>query len=183
MLFDILFAHRWDNDTVSDESRQLVENIRHGFFGVGIGKEKKYGIPLASIHTMGSPIALFNLINIGSESSFDFTPKLREFLEALQTETTKPLPWKNYAHPGDPIAYPLEGIISSLLSKPYEKLVPDKKLVDIEDVMSSTFWPGNLAGILPVINGGKAHGSYWTDAEVAKKIGEVIRSTQNEIIE
>ena len=111
VLFDILFAHRWDNDTVSDKSRQLVENIRHGFFGVGIGEEKEYGIPLASIHTMGSPIALFNLINISSESSFDFTPKLREFLEKLQTKTTKPLPWKNYAHPGDPIAYPLEGII------------------------------------------------------------------------
>lgn len=175
VLFDILFASRWDNNTVDDESRQLVENIRRGFFGVGIGEEKKYGIPLASIHTMGSPIALFNLINIGRQSSFDFTPKLKEFLEALQIQTKKPLPWKNYAHPGDPIAYPLESIIPTLLSN------PDEDLVDIEDIMSPTSWLGNLAGqsILPVINGGTAHGSYWTERKVAKKIGEVIRSTQN----
>ncbi|WP_271253978.1 hypothetical protein [Pseudanabaena sp. Chao 1811] len=175
VLFDILFASRWDNDIAEKNSRQLVENIRRGFFGVGTGEEKNYGIPLASIHTMGSPIALFNLINIGSQSSFDFTPKLKEFLEALQTKTNKPLPWKNYAHPGDPIAYPLESIIPKLL------LDPKENLVDIEDIMSPTSWLGNLAGqsILPIINGGTAHGSYWTETKVAKKIGEVIRSTQN----
>ncbi|OYQ64422.1 hypothetical protein B9G53_12010 [Pseudanabaena sp. SR411] len=174
VLFDILFASRWDNNTVDDQSRQLVENIRRGFFGVGAGEEKSYGIPLASIHTMGSPIALFNLINIGRQSSFDFTPKLKEFLEALHSTTNKPLPWKNYAHPGDPIAYPLESIIPTLLSN------LDENLVDIEDIMSPTSWLGNLAGqsILPVINGGTAHGSYWTERKVAKKIGEVIRSTQ-----
>jgi len=169
ILFDVLFASRWNEDVVDIDSRTLVENIRHGFFGVGIGEEKEYGIPLASIHTMGSPIALFNLINISRGRSFDFTPKLKEFLETLQERTKKPLPWKNYVHPGDPIAYPLEGIMPSLLSDPNEILV------DIEDIMSPTSWLGNLArqSILPVINGGTAHGSYWTERKVAKRIGEV----------
>jgi hypothetical protein len=175
VLFDILFASRWDNDIAEKNSRQLVENIRRGFFGVGIGVEKDYGIPLASIHTMGSPIALFSLINIGGQSSFDFTPKLKEFLEALQKKTNKPLPWKNYAHPGDPIAYPLERIVPIVLSDLKEDLV------DIEDIITPTNWFGNWLGksILPVINGGKAHGSYWTERKVAQTIGSVIRSTQS----
>ena len=54
-------------------------------------------------------------------------------------------------------------------------------LVDIEDIITPTNWFGNWLGksILPVINGGKAHGSYWTERKVAQTIGSVIRSTQS----
>ena len=92
VLFDILFASRWEDLSVSEETRQLIEKIRRGFFGAGTGEEEKsYGIPLASIHTMGSPIALFNLININGSNSFDLSPKFKEFLEALQKKMKKPL--------------------------------------------------------------------------------------------
>jgi len=172
VLFDILFATRWEDPDLFPATRELVENIRRGFFGVGSATEKNYGIPLGSIHTMGSPIALFNLINVGGPVSFDLTPKLQEFLEALQTKMQKPLAWKNYAHPGDPIAYPLEGVMPLLLDKA-------QKLVDIEDIMSPSGLIGGLFGqtIFPILNGGKAHGSYWTEPKVAQAIGKVIQST------
>jgi hypothetical protein len=174
VLFDILFASRWENLSVSEETRQLIEKIRRGFFGAGTGEEEKsYGIPLASIHTMGSPIALFNLININGSNSFDLSPKFKEFLEALQKKMKKPLVWRNYAHPGDPIAYPLEGVIPILLGG-------GRECVDVQDIMSPSSWIEGLFGqsILPVINGGKAHGSYWTEPKVAQMIGEIIQSTQ-----
>jgi hypothetical protein len=174
VLFDILFATRWEDPDLPEETRQQIENVRRGFFGVGTATEKQYGIPLASIHTMGSPIALFNLVNINGPSSFNLSPKLKEFLEALQARTLKVLPWRNYAHPGDPIAYPLEGVIPLLLGQ-------ERSLVNIEDIMSPTSWLGGLfsQNILSIVNGGKAHGSYWTEPKVAQAIGKVIRTTQN----
>lgn len=176
VLFDILFASRWQDPDLPEEPRTLIENIRRGFFGVGTDVEKGYGIPLASIHTMGSPIALFNLVNINGPSSFDLTPKLKEFLEALQNKMKKPLPWKNYAHPGDPIAYPLEGVLPLFL-----ELESAQNLVNIEDIMSPSGWMGKVfsQSTLSIINGGKAHGSYWTEQKVAQAIGNVIRSTYN----
>lgn len=179
ILFDVLFASRWEDPSplVSEETRKLVDNLRRGFFGIGSSaEERNCGIPLASIHTMGSPIALFNLINIQGGNSFNLTPKLKEFLEALQKKTGKPLPWNNYAHPGDPIAYPLEGLILLFLD-----LEEPQSLVNVEDIMSPTSWIGGAFGqtILPIINGGKAHGSYWKERKVAQQIGKVIQSTQN----
>ena len=81
--------------------------------------------------------------------------------------------WRNYAHPGDPIAYPLEGVIPILLGG-------GRECVDVQDIMSPSSWIEGLFGqsILPVINGGKAHGSYWTEPKVAQMIGEIIQSTQ-----
>ncbi len=174
VLFDILFSSRWEEDAVTPQIRQLIENMRRGFFGVGTDSEKEFGIPLASIHTMGSPIALFNLINIQGGNSFNLTPKLKEFLEKLQEKLKKPLPWKNYAHPGDPIAYPLKGVIPLFLD-----LDKTQNIVSVEDVMSPTSWIGGLFGksILQIIKGGEAHGSYWTERKVAQMIGNVIQST------
>ena len=177
VLFDILFASRWEEDVVPIETCQLIENIRRGFFGVGTDLEKEYGIPLASIHTMGSPISLFNLINIQGGNSFNLTPKLKELLEKLQQKMQKPLPWKNYAHPGDPIAYPLKEVIPLFLNLP-----KTQNLVDVEDIMSPSSWLGGLFGqnILSIINGGKAHASYWKEPKVAQMIGKVIRETQKD---
>ncbi|WP_019501673.1 hypothetical protein [Pseudanabaena sp. PCC 6802] len=178
IFFDILFASRWEDPEplVSKDTRNQIEHIRRGFFGIGGSEEEKgYGIPLASIHTMGSPIALFNLVNIQGARSFNFTPKLKELLAALKDRLGKPLLWKNYAHPGDPIAYPLEGLIPLFFAKTQD-------LVQVEDVMSPTSWIGQAFGqsILSIVNGGTAHGSYWTERKVAQMIGNVIRSTQNQ---
>jgi hypothetical protein len=42
--------------------------------------------------------------------------------------------------------------------------------------MSPSSWIGELfvQSILPVIKGGKTHGSYWTEHKVAQMIGKVI---------
>ncbi len=173
ILFDILFAPRWD-DAEPIEIRELVKNVRRAIFGIGENEvERNQGIPLASIHTMGSPIALFNLVNIQEGKAFNLTPKLKEFLESLHQKMKKPLPWRNYAHAGDPIAYPLEGMMPLFLDQA-------RNLVDIKDVMSPT-GIGRLFGqtILPIINGGNAHGSYWKETKVAQQIGDIIGQTQN----
>jgi hypothetical protein len=178
ILFDILFAPRWD-DVDSIDTRELVKNIRRAIFGIGENEvERNQGIPLASIHTMGSPIALFNLVNIQEGKAFNLTPKLKEFLEALHQKMRKPLPWRNYAHAGDPIAYPLEGMMPLFLDQA-------RNLVDIKDVMSPTgigrvFGQTNIPiiNLLPIVSGGNAHGSYWKERGVAKKIGEIIASSR-----
>jgi hypothetical protein len=179
VLFDILFATRWEDPGLHEDACELAAKIRRGFFGVGTGEqEKNYGIPLASIHTMGSPIALFNLINVDG-SSFDLTPKLEEFLRKLQEKLNRPLLWNNYIHPGDPIAYPLEGVMPLFL-KPEAQ-----PFVKVTDIMSSGGgiggWLGKsnlpLISMLPLLGGGKAHGSYWTEDKVAQAVGRAIQAT------
>ncbi|UBF26690.1 hypothetical protein K9N68_01405 [Kovacikia minuta CCNUW1] len=170
ILFDVLFAPRWEANDVDLEIRQTVENIRTGFFGLGTADNKSYGIPLGSIHTMGSPISLFSLINLNDGHSFNLTPKLKELLESIYKPTGKPLPWRNYAHPGDPIAYPLEGVMPLLLRESSNK-------VEIEDIISLTnpLMQPFSQSLLPLLSGGEAHGSYWKSKEVAKTIAEVIQ--------
>lgn len=172
ILFDILFAPRWEAEDLPTETRQNMQNIRAGFFGLGSASERKFGIPIASIHTMGSPIALFNLINLNRGNNFDLTANLQLMLKSLYSEKGKPLPWRNYAHPGDPIAYPLEGIMPLFLQEQSDK-------VQTRDIMTaSNFLMQPLSqSLLPLVNGGKAHGSYWTSQKVADTIAQVISST------
>ncbi len=172
ILFDILFAPRWDAAEVEPATRQNIDNIRAGFFGLGFQENQQFGIPVASIHTMGSPISLFSLINAAGGRSFNLTPKLKELLESLYGRRDgKPLPWRNYAHPGDPIAYPLAGVLPILLEGA-------QNTVQIEDIVI----PGNCLmqlfsqTLLPLINGGDAHGSYWKSKEVATAIAQAIQT-------
>ncbi|PZV16383.1 MAG: hypothetical protein DCF22_05330 [Leptolyngbya sp.] len=173
ILFDILFAPRWEAAEVELETRQNIENIRTGFFGLGFQENQQFGIPVASIHTMGSPISLFSLINAAGGRSFNLTPKLKELLESLYTQRQgKPLPWRNYAHPGDPIAYPLAGLLPILLEGA-------KDTVQTEDiVISANFLMKPFSQtMLPLINGGDAHGSYWKSKEVATAIAQTIQTS------
>ncbi|MEX0268092.1 hypothetical protein AB3R30_03015 [Leptolyngbyaceae cyanobacterium UHCC 1019] len=172
ILFDILFAPRWEATEVEPETRQNIENIRTGFFGLGFQENQDFGIPVASIHTMGSPISLFSLINAAGGRSFNLTPKLKELLESIYAQRrNKPLPWRNYAHPGDPIAYPLAGLLPILLESA-------QNTVQIEDIVIPTNFlmkPFNQT-MLPLINGGDAHGSYWKSKEVATAIAQAIQT-------
>ncbi|WP_310429208.1 hypothetical protein [Chamaesiphon sp. VAR_48_metabat_135_sub] len=172
ILFDIMFADRWEDASLTSDIREAVDNLRSSFFGIGKPEIKDFGIPIASIHTMGSPISLFNLLNASGAKSFNLTPKLKEFLSSLYEKTGKPLPWFNYTHPGDPIAYPLKGVMDLSLDE-------SNQFVEIEDVMT----PANSwlqfanQSILSIIQGGEAHASYWTSSLVSKTIARVIRST------
>jgi hypothetical protein len=177
ILFDILFAARWEDDRldqIDPTIRQSIQNIRSALFGLPPSPQN--GVPISSIHTMGSPIALFNLVNVNGASSHDLTPKLKDFLKNLHDlRGNKPVIWRNYAHPGDPVAYPLEGIMPTLLDESIE-------YVDIDDVMTgqNSFLTRLLQPfsqtILPLLFGGDFHGSYWTSDQVAKSIGQVIQS-------
>ncbi len=178
ILFDILFAARWEDEKLDEAVLTSVQRIRNLLFGIPLDAKTPIpdgnvykGLPVASIHTMGSPIALFSLISVTGESTHDLTPKLKELLENLYNNSRqKPLPWCNYAHPGDPLAYPLEGVMPLLLDE-------NTALVGIRDIITEK---GNFLvkpfsqTLAPLLSGGDAHNSYWKNATVAKAIGDVI---------
>jgi hypothetical protein len=176
IFFDILFAGRWedprlDQDASSRGIRQTVAQIRDALFG--LGAHPNAGLPIASIHTLGSPIALFSLLSVTGESSHDLTPSFREFLRRLfNLRQNKDLIWCNFIHPGDPIAYPLNGVMPMLLRD-------SQRYVRVRDVLTQR---GNVWNtpfqqtLVPLLKGGEAHGSYWKSELVAKTIGEVMQS-------
>lgn len=176
ILFDVLFAARWDDPNIP--AFDSVQTIRQSIFGVK--PERERGIRLASIHTMGSPIALFNLINLvadktGTESTHDITSGLESLLEELfQARRQKPLPWRNLLHPGDPVAWPLANIMPDLVDQ-------QKKYLDIEDVVTHNsdlsdilMLPFNQTPVSLLVNGGDAHGSYWKSKDVVNTITKAI---------
>jgi hypothetical protein len=175
ILFDILFAARWEDPSLDVEIRRTISEVRGVLFG--LRPSPTNGIPLASIHTMGSPLALFSLLNISGNvngaSTHDLTPQLTGLLGNLYDLRKKPLPWRNFAHPGDPIAYPLEGVLPKILDG-------SDRFVETQDVMIDQ---GNMFNLpfsqqlIPLLWGGEAHNSYWNNATTAKTISEVIRST------
>ena len=180
ILFDILFAGRWDDpaldETPSTEGiRKIVFDIRNALFG--LGDNPGSGVPIASIHTMGSPISLFSLLSVTDVgqggSSHDLSPTLKDLLERLYNLKKKQLPWRNFAHPGDPIAYPLEGVMPLLLDE-------NVKYVDIADLITDK---GNIFNkpfqqrLIPILWGGEAHGSYWENQLVSGAIADIIRQS------
>lgn len=188
ILFDVLFAARWDNPDLP--AYESVQKIRQGIFGVK--PEPRHGIRLSSIHTMGSPIAFFNLINIISGedqargereltqeqakriATHDITPQLEALLEQLYNERgQKTLPWRNFIHPGDPVAYPLATIMPDLVDG-------KRQFLDIQDLVTSNADLSDFLvqpisrSFLALLHGGDAHGSYWESRDVVKAITQVI---------
>jgi hypothetical protein len=175
ILFDLLFADRWEKEEIA--GYQTVQNFRKIFFG--LQPNAMQGIRLASIHTMGSPIALFSLLTLSGPSSRDFTPKLKELLDNLhKVMGGKKLPWQNFAHPGDPVAWPLASLMPTLVAE-------SSNYVNIQDVIThkrgfSDYLLQPLSQtILALVHGGDAHGSYWKSDEVAQKIAQTIQSSAN----
>ena len=176
ILFDILFAGRWDFPTVPGSDR--VRTIRQRIFGVA--PERERGIRLASIHTLGSPIALFNLIDLvpdatGLGSTYDITQNLQELLQTLYRERgQQPLPWYNFIHPSDPFAWTLKEVMQEVVGNGF---------VEIEDVVTKDtdltdllMLPFRQTPISLLINGGDAHGSYWRCRDVVQKMSSAIAS-------
>ncbi|MBE9171488.1 hypothetical protein IQ238_29725 [Pleurocapsales cyanobacterium LEGE 06147] len=176
ILFDLLFAGRWedpqlDRDESTNDIREMVKEIRQTFFG--LGNNPSFGLPLASIHTMGSPIALFSLLSINSESTHDLTPQMKTFLRSLYELRQQKLTWRNFAHPGDPIAYPLEGVIPMLLDEAAQFAEIQDVIIDSGNIFLRPF----QQRLLPLIWGGEAHGSYWENKLVAQTIGQGISTS------
>ena len=181
ILFDLLFAGRW-NDPHAPGHKDVMA-IRDAIFGLsGNDENPLQGMPLASLHTMGSPVAIFSLTNVSSDvsdseiladtnpSSHDITPRLKELLESLyKVRGNTKLPWRNYVHPGDPIAYPLKELMSSLVDR-------DEKYIDFQDLFTHEprlfdFLAQPLSQTtLALLQGGEAHGSYWQSDKVVEEI-------------
>lgn len=174
ILFDILFAARWEDPKLDVSTRDRVEMIRRTLFGLPPNPEQ--GIPLASIHTMGSPIALFSLLNVTGRSSHDLTPKLKELLGSLHSLEKHPLAWKNYVHPGDPIAYPLEGVLPQLLDESADFVRIEDLICYKKDVMNWLTKPFRQT-LLPMLGGGDAHQYYFESDLVARTIARVIEAS------
>ncbi len=182
ILLDILFAKRWSNQdfkAVDPKTWENVQQIRDALFG--LGKSPGTGLKLGSIHTMGSPIALFNLMNTGELNSHDIAPDLRSFLQTLQLGTGKALPWNNYLHPADPIAYPLEGITAQFFNSGFTPESGEQS-VKVRDILVKTnAWSEKIMAIskstfVSILYGGTAHNSYWKLPEIPIGIIDTIKS-------
>ena len=178
ILFDILFAGRWDLPHVPGSDR--VRTIRQRIFGVE--PERERGIRLASIHTLGSPIALFNLIDLvpdatGLGSTYDITQNLQKLLQTLYRERGhRSLPWYNFIHPSDPFAWTLKEVMEEVVGSSF---------VEIEDIVTKDrdlsdllMIPFRQTPVSLLINGGDAHASYWRCRDVVQKMSKAIASNR-----
>ena len=183
ILFDALFASRWESEDMPGYN--CVKELNNALCGAGTEPEE--GIQVASIHTMGSPIPLFSLLDIDNrqqeneagqyKNTHEIGPKLQLFLQHLaQSRGGKRLPWWNYAHPGDPLAYPLEELLYQLVDQKRDSLeVHDVVIMpgDIEDRVIESFKQSPAA----LIHAGAAHHSYWNSEVIASSIARTIQES------
>jgi len=181
ILLDILFAPRWDDKDVPGHND--VMDIRDKLFGItGVSNTGKRadtsqeGIVLGSIHTMGSPIPFFSLTN-STGSGNDVSQNLTTLLKKLHEKTNHSLPWRNYVHPGDPVAYP----VKELMQKLVEGEGTGNNLLDIDDILTGESGVFDFIldpfsqNTVALLHGGDAHGSYWNSDQVAKKISDYLK--------
>ncbi|NMG10406.1 hypothetical protein [Brasilonema sp. UFV-L1] len=187
ILFDVLFAERWDDE--NKPGYDSVKKIRENFFGIepNLGQ----GLSLASIYTMGSPIPLFYRMNVDQSveerrnsqgvvlNSHDITPRLEKLLDNLYQKLKTKLPWRNFIHAGDPLAFPLNPLLPELVDE-------KRQYIEIEDIVTKnkTFYDFVTNTFsqttFSILHGRTAHSSYWQSQEVAQKIAEVIlQATSN----
>jgi hypothetical protein len=199
ILFDLLFSARWDQPGINGFDSVMA--IRDSIYGAkGNSTDPKQGIRLGSIFTMGSPLGIFSLmdVNLAAEdaknaqgdviSTHDITPRLEQLLDNLHQELKgNKLPWRNFAHPGDPIACPLEVLIPNMVDgrKIYldihDVLIP----ASLQEIIAEPFQEALLDLVaepfkqtaLTLINGGSAHLSYLQSKRVAEEIAKVIAKT------
>ena len=199
ILFDLLFSARWDQTGI--DGYDSVMAIRDAVYGVkGTSSNPKRGIRLGSIFTMGSPLGIFSLMDVNQQaedaknaqgeviSTHDITPRLEQLLDNLHQELKgNKLPWRNFAHPGDPIACPLEVLIPNMVDgrKAYldihDVLIP----ATVTEIIAEPFQEALLDLVaepfnqtaLTLVNGGSAHLSYLQSKRVAEIIAQVIASS------
>lgn len=178
ILFDILFAGRWDIPTVPGCDR--VRTIRQRIFGVE--PERERGIRLASIHTLGSPIALFNLIDLvpdatGLGSTYEITHNLQKLLQTLYRERGQtPLPWYNFIHPSDPFAWTLKEVMEEVVGHGFVEI--EDIVTKDNDITDLLMLPFRQTPVSLLINGGDAHASYWRCRDVVQKMTDAIASNR-----
>lgn len=181
ILFDILFASRWNDPTIRGyEEAQIIRNT---IFGVG--QQTENGLYLGSITTMGSPISLFSLMSAEvhhdgtPSSSHDITTDLCRMLRSLQQRLCgSRLRWSNHLHPGDLVAWPIEN------SLPF--IVPGlADLAEMKDQLVTDAGPPKIFECVKAIalcNAGDAHHCYWNSSQLAESVVDKIMSVENRCI-
>ncbi len=97
----------------------------------------------------------------------------RERLPISLGDKSKRLPWLNFAHPGDPLASPLNPLMPDMVDQ-------DRKYVDVEDVILKNVTFADHVGQLfnnsplTMLYAGDAHMSYLKSRQVADRIASVI---------
>jgi len=183
ILFDMLFSSRWDRENAGGYTG--VEDIRRLLFG--LAPQRDQGIPLCSIHTMGSPISIYSLMMTSSHNlptTHDITRNLREFLQALHNRLRVPIPWQNFIHPADPSGYPLAELLPQMLDESLDQIFNIEDILTREPDIPDVLWNvlgeyGQLAQL--VLTGGEAHRSYWNDPLVAARIATEIRTVAQQV--
>lgn len=139
---------------------------------------------------MGAPVGIFSLLDVkhdsAEQSTHDITPRLQQLLDYLQQELKgNQLPWRNFVHPGDPIAGTLEGVLPKLVEG-------SKKYVDVQDVLvpvdlsEESLLEGLLTAlaepfrqsVLAFIQSSVAHQSYWHSEKVAQVIAQLMQQVR-----
>ncbi len=181
VLFDMLFSARWDPPY--EPGHDSIETIRNLFFG--LGPSPNSGIMLGSVSTMGSPLGLFSLMDVDQSTenttdaqghvlnTHDITPRLEKLLVSLYKELGMKLPWYNFIHPGDPVAYPLAQLLPQLVDR-------DNQYIDVQDILIPPM--GLLEKLCDLINqlpltiliGLQTHNEYFERQDVAQRIAQAI---------
>lgn len=166
ILFDLLFAKRWDEQSVP--GHELIKRIRNSVFG--LRPHKSEGLWLSNIYTMGSPIALLSLLSyVGRDnpgSSHDVSVGFRTMLDSFKGRAMK-MKWVNFVNPGDPFAWPLEGLLPDLIGENYQDQVSiEDKEVTTGGLLERLLYlvKGTPLGLL---NSAEAHTYYWEDRFLA----------------
>ena len=90
------------------------------------------------------------------------------------------LPWRNFIHPDDPIAYPLAELLPEMIDQQYQ-FVDVKDYLTSEPAVPEMLWnilgkPGQLAELM--FMSGPAHRSYWESEFVASEIAHTIKAAK-----
>ena len=185
ILFDLLFGSRWAKaDTLGHDE---VMALRSAIYG--LDPDTTGGIRLASIHTMGSPLGVFSLLNATTpgcgdqgeygerQSTYNIRPQLQQMLSMLVTERKRSLTWRNFVHPGDPIGTPLETILPHIVEND-DTVLDAKDIVTFGEALSDYFFALWSQTSIALLYGGAAHQSYWTSHKVADVITQTLQEEQ-----
>ncbi|BAC88030.1 gll0089 [Gloeobacter violaceus PCC 7421] len=105
-------------------------------------------------------------------ATHDVAPQLQKLLANLGGR----LPWLNYIHPGDPVAYPLDPLIFDLVDGERRHLEVEDVLATRNDLFGSVIDLVLEQTEFALLNGGTAHDSYFSNPGVAARIAGAVKA-------
>jgi hypothetical protein len=138
---------------------------------------------------MGSPLGLFSLTMVSASpvpNTHDVTARLKQYLQDLCATRKAPFPWRNYLHPMDIVAMPIEQLLPEMLEVSTtcmdvkDILTQEPDILDNISKTLTTVLNGLAEQIEPIqlaLLGGSAHSSYWSSPVVASAIVQTMEAT------